>query len=450
MFKSPIINATLGAPEGGTDKQMQAGAVQEADRADSIHQAEPGKSATPGLSLDQTINAALLADPKIRAGLEVINQANADLLTSSLLPNPSLFSDIQLLPLTRAFTPTDQGGPPQMDYQVGLPIDWFLFGKRAAAMASARAGVRISEADYADLIRQRVTEAALAYYDVIEAKALLVLAGQDLESLRRVEEATKKAVDAGGRPVVELNRVRLDVLKSEQTRREAESALIAAKAKLRARLGRKDTDPDFDVSGDLDAALTAQPLPFEQALEAADQNRPDIRSLRLQIEKALRDIKTEETKAYPLVTPAFGYTRQFQKVIGFPDANSWMVSLNMSLPIFDRNQGNIAKARSVQAQNLFNLETGLVELHAEIVQVVRDFQTSYQTATSVSTEQLKLATQVRDSIEKAYVAGGRNLLEVLDAQRNYRETYRLYINSRANYWRFAYKYRSATGNWVIP
>jgi cobalt-zinc-cadmium efflux system outer membrane protein len=127
-----------------------------------------------------------------------------------------------------------------------------------------------------------------------------------------------------------------------------------------------------------------------------------------------------------------------------------MVSLNMSLPIFDRNQGNIAKARSVQAQNLFNLETGLVELHAEIVQVVRDFQTSYQTATSVSTEQLKLATQVRDSIEKAYVAGGRNLLEVLDAQRNYRETYRLYINSRANYWRFAYKYRSATGNWVIP
>ena len=45
-----------------------------------------------------------------------------------------------------------------MDVQVGYPIDWFLFGKRAAAMASARQGVRQSEADYADLVRQRVTD----------------------------------------------------------------------------------------------------------------------------------------------------------------------------------------------------------------------------------------------------------------------------------------------------
>ena len=42
------------------------------------------------MSLDQAIGATLLADPKIRAGLEAIHQANADLLTSSLPPNPTL------------------------------------------------------------------------------------------------------------------------------------------------------------------------------------------------------------------------------------------------------------------------------------------------------------------------------------------------------------------------
>ena len=206
------------------------------------------------MTLDQAINTTLLADPKIRAGLEAINQANANLLTSSLLPNPSYEGDIQLLPLTRPFTVTQQGGPPQMDHQISFPIDWFLFGKRAAAMASAAVGVRVSEADFADLVRIRVTETALAYYDLLEARALVALARQDLENLRRVEAATKKGVEAGGRSPVDLNRIRLDVLRSEQMLRDTETAWIAAKAKLRAKLGRKDADPAFGVAGTLDAA----------------------------------------------------------------------------------------------------------------------------------------------------------------------------------------------------
>jgi len=56
--------------------------------------------------------------------------------------------------------------------------------------------------------------------------------------------------------------------------------------------------------------------------------------------------------------------------------------------------------------------------------------------------------EVRDSITKAYDVGGRPLIDVLDAQRTYRDTYRLYISSRANYWRSVYKYNSAIGKQV--
>src|SRR5262249_9728657 len=107
------------------------------------------------LTFDQIIGATLVADPKIRAGLETIQQANADLWTSSLVPNPTLLADGLLLPLRR-FTPDRTGGPPQTDVLVSYPIDWFLFGKRVAAMASASLGVRQAEFDYADLVRQRV------------------------------------------------------------------------------------------------------------------------------------------------------------------------------------------------------------------------------------------------------------------------------------------------------
>ena len=187
-----------------------------------------------------------MADPKIRAGFEAIHQANADWLTSSLPPNPTLLTDGIFLPLAAPSRRHNPGGPTQMDVQVGYPIDWFLFGKRAAAMASACLGVRQSEADYADLVRQRVTD---------DRDRLLRRGGGQRRcsswpartptNLTRLEAATRKAVDAGGRPVVEFNRVRLDLLKSQQDLREAESALAVAKAKLRAQFGRTDPDPDF-------------------------------------------------------------------------------------------------------------------------------------------------------------------------------------------------------------
>jgi len=46
------------------------------------------------------------------------------------------------------------------------------------------------------LIRTRVRDAAVAYYDVLEAKGLLDMARQDVENLTNLEAANKKAADA--------------------------------------------------------------------------------------------------------------------------------------------------------------------------------------------------------------------------------------------------------------
>jgi cobalt-zinc-cadmium efflux system outer membrane protein len=457
----PLTVTSLPAGPRGRSEGPNASAVaaKPAQAAPSLfpvshQQSEPtAKDAHPlstTLTFDQAVSITLFADPKIRAGLEGITQANADLLTSSLFPNPTFLADGIFIPLQR-WSPDRPGGPPQSDAQLSYPIDWFLFGKRAAAMASATLGVRQSEADYANLIRQRVLSTATGFYDVLEAKSQLELARKDVENLTRLEEATKKAVDAGGRPVVELNRVRLDLLTSQQTLREAEGTLADAKAALRALLGRADRDLAFDVTGDLDAALTVEPPPAEEAYALAEENRPDIQSLLWQVSKADADAEVERRKAFPSITPLAGFTRQYQtQSLNAPDADSVTVSLTATVPLFDRNQGNRNKARSVAVQNRLNLEAGLVDLRAEIEQEVQDFRTAYLNAKAIAQDQLKLAAEVRDSITKAYEAGGRPLIDVLDAERNYRETYRLYITSRANYWRALYKLNAAMGKQVQP
>jgi cobalt-zinc-cadmium efflux system outer membrane protein len=46
---------------------------------------------------------------------------------------------------------------------------------------------------------------------------------------------------------------------------------------------------------------------------------------------------------------------------------------------------------------------------------------------------------------ESYQIGGGRLIDVLDAQRNYRETNRLFITSRANYWRALYRFYASIG-----
>ena len=79
----------------------------------------------------------------------------------------------------------------------------------------------------------------------------------------------------------------------------------------------------------------------------------------------------------------------------------------------------------------------------------QEFRTARANAEAVARDQLQLATQVRDSVNKTYLEGGRSLIDVIDAQRNYRETYRIFITSRANFWRALYRYNSVIGRQVV-
>lgn len=400
---------------------------------------EPRQEARAGLTLDQVISQCLMADPKIRSGVEAIRQASADLTTASLAPNPQLFTDIQLLPLFQNFTPKAQGGPPQQDVQFTFPIDWFVFGKRAAAKAAALQGVRVSEAQYADLVRRRVLEAILAYHDVLEADGLLDVAELDVSELEKVIVASAK------RPPVERTRARLDLLRTQRDLRDAESTQVRAKIRLRALLGDARPGTCLDVVGALDLPEQLFPMTNAQVHAAAVEQRPDIQALHAQIARAQASIVVEKRNARPAVAPTFGYTRQYQSDIGFPDANSWSAAVAMSLPFCNRNQGNRAKAESLLAQSHLDLESALIDLSAEIDSLMQELQTARSDSQAIRSEQVETAARVRDLMKEEYEKGDRPLLDVLDALRDYQELFKASISSRANYWRAYYKLSAAMG-----
>lgn len=415
----------------------------------TVSRVENGPAEARELSLNAAIQLALEADPQIRAGVETVRQAEADVVTADLPPNPSLSAGGSLMPLNRPFTVDRQGGPPQLDIGVAFPVDWFVFGKRAAAVMAAEQGVDVAQAGFSELVRQRIAGTIAAFYDVLEAEAALALAREDFNNLSEVEKITANRVELGGVGTVELDRVRLSIFSSHREARAREVALEGAFSRLRSFLGLTQAIA-LKIDGSLDVPSPIAPIDSRQVLTIAEENRPDIQALKHQINQASANIELAEVSAYPVLTPKVGYTRQFQQqAIGYPDANSWGIGVDMAMPLFDRNQGNIAKARSAKVQAELNLSAQFVNLRAEIDQALKAYENAYQVLNSDDPGQLEAARNVRDKIRSAYELGGKTLMEVLDAQRTYRETYRLYIAGRSNYWHSLYALNAALGKQVL-
>jgi outer membrane protein, heavy metal efflux system len=399
------------------------------------------------LTLEQAMAETLRSDPKLRGAMEAIRQARGDYVTSSLLPNPTVQVNGVFLPI-RPFTATSPGGPPELDVIGTFPIDWYLFGKRAAAMTNAGIGVSVSHADYSDQVRQRLANTASAFYDVLEARAMVKLSREDLANLTRVAASTEEGVKNGGAAPIDSERIQLSVFDAQIDLRTRMATLATTRAQLRAAIGRTQAQ-NFDASGSLEVDKPAPPLSASEAIALAERNRPDIISLRRQIEKARSGVDVERTKARPSVSPSLGYQYQWQDYAGVADAPSYTAQMNVSLPIFDRNQGNIAKAQSVFAQSCYNLQAQLVQTEADVEQAVAEFQTAQSNAVTIGPQQLAKAKSVLDRTMDAYREGGKTLLDVLDAERAYRDTHRNYILAQSAYWHSLHKLNAAVGQQVL-
>jgi cobalt-zinc-cadmium efflux system outer membrane protein len=410
----------------------------------------PTKDRPHALTLAAAIQEGLTFDPRVLAAFEGVKQAEADVRSASQAPNPSLSLSGGLLPFGSSFTPAVPGGPTQLDIELSYPLDWIVFGKRGAAVGSARAGLAQAHAVYEDFVRQRRSEIAAAFVDVLEAVELLELARQDASDLERIQAIAEQRVAVGGAPPVEVDRTAVAVLEARREARRREAALGTARATLAAILGRTGADAEFEAAGDLGVGAPGAPPDLTSLFAAAEKARPDLVARRQAVEKAAADVHLAQRKAWPDLTSRVAYSRQYQESLGFPDASSYGVGLDLALPLFDRNQGGVSKAASGQAQAELELRVAVLALRLEVEQAASEYAVAREAALSEDRAQLEAAQRVRERIQRAYALGGRPLLEVLDAQRVYREAARQSTSGRAALLRAIHRLNATVGQEVVP
>jgi cobalt-zinc-cadmium efflux system outer membrane protein len=438
-------------PAGETDA-VQLVAYQEATPAppasqpDKAEKEEADGQPKQKISLPLAIEMCILHNFRIRAGETKVHQAEAEFITSSLIPNSTLFSDCQLIPLDKRDI-NNQIGPPQWDVLLAIPIDWLLFGKRLAAMEAARLGIDVSSADFADVIRLQVSRTVDAFYEVLMTEAYFKLAVKNLKELEDLEKLTQELAKAKKVGAPELDRIKLAVHEALLERHDRELAYELARARLRPFLGRTAADPDYEVEGKLTVTAMVPPPKLAEAVALAETNRPDLLSARKEIEQAHAMVEHERRKAKPQVTfqPGWSYYDQ-RHITGFRNGSMLDIGIFTSLPITDRNQGNIRKAQAQVAERQYTFLGDRADALAEVEASLASYADAVEHLTQFNTpETLKAAHDLRRSMEAAYRAGDRKLIELLDAHKAYQTRLGRVIEFESDYWRTLNKLNAAVG-----
>lgn len=393
------------------------------------------------LTLDQAVAEALEKNLVLLAERSNIAIAEARVLTARLRPNPvvSVGGDHMDL-LGTGFNDLNAGGP--SEFSLRTDFLWERGGKRRLRTEVAEAARSVAQLQFLNSVRGVVLDVQSAFVDALLARDSLALARENLSSLNQIVEINAARVKAGDLAEVELIRSRLAALQFETSVRQAELKLRAALVRLQTFLGRSKPSPSFDVAGDLSRAKAAPAL--EELRTSARELRPDLRALNRDRERAEAELRSQIAQGKVDYTLGTEYRRQQVAA----KSNSLGVFLNVPLPVFNRNQGEIERARQERQQIHWRVGALEAAIAAEVENAYQQFLTARSLLEAIGGQMVAQARDVREITEFSYKRGEATLLQLLDAQRAFNETMQAYNEARAEYARNLYLLDAVSGKAV--
>ena len=393
------------------------------------------------ISLDDAIQMALAHNHSLLALRTTIEQNQAEETTANLRPNPVILGDSQFLPI---FQPSQFSG----DYldnlaQFDLGVS-YLFErgkKRQHRLQAAKDQTAVTRSQVADSERSLAFSVASQFINVEVAESTLALAIEDLKSFQNTVEIGEARYKAGDIGEGDELKIKLQMLQFQTDVSSAKLARVQGLSDLRQLLGYESIPADYDVAGAFDYQLVKGNLEDFQA--KALQNRPDLRAAQQGVTAANSQHELQKAIGKKDVTAQISYTH-----LGY--SNDVSLFGQIQLPIFDRNQGEIARTgfAITQAQEQAKFTSG--QALTDVRDAYENLRNNDQVVGLYRSGYLDQAQQSRDISEYAYRHGGASLLDFLDAERSYRATQLSYRQALAAYLLAVEQLRQAVGTRSLP
>ncbi len=173
------------------------------------------------------------------------------------------------------------------------------------------------------------------------------------------------------------------------------------------------------------------------------KQRPDFRAAELGVTAANSQILLAKANSKVDVTGTYN----FSHVAG---ENSASIFANFPLPIFDRNQGEIARTKYALAQAEEQKQSASDVVMSDVQNAFEAVRSNDEVVQLYTSGYLQQAKDSRDISEYAYKRGAASLLDYLDAERSYRATQLAYRQSLASYMTAIEQLKQAIGTRNLP
>jgi len=380
-----------------------------------------------------------LNNPTLLAGKLNISELQAEEITAHFRPNP------QLTLLADQIDPFP-GGPAHGPFAYWLPSATVSYlheraHKRELRTEGAKKATAVGVSQQQDLERNLLFSLRGAFVQMLQAKAVLQVAKDNLEYYDHVLKISRDRFDAGDIAQIDLDRLELQRVQYESDLQSADVNLRTAKIQMLTLLNDRTPVEQFDVVGVFDFSDQIEAL--EAYRQMALDTRPDLKAAVQSVEMAQTNYKLAESNGSTDPTFSFDVGRN-------PPIDAYIgVDVSFPLRIFDRNQGEKLRTKiditrnerlrdAAQAQVFSDVDSAYATLNSNVI-LLRPYKRKY----------LAQAVRVRDTILFSYQHGGASLLDFLNAESDYRSVQLNYVNLVGSYLTAAAQLNLAVGKEVM-
>jgi outer membrane protein, heavy metal efflux system len=393
------------------------------------------------IGLDQAIDLALAHNHALKATRTLIFQNQAQEITANLRPNPVFGADSQFIPI---FSPADFSIDDlnlTQQFDVGISYLFERGHKRQRRLQAARDQTAVTRAQITDAERTLAFNVGQQFVSVLLAESTLQFAQQDLKGFQDTVDIAQAQFNSGFISEGDYLKIKLQLLQFQTDVSSARLAKAQALVGLRQQLGYDAVPANYDVIGD----LAYQPLKanLEDLQVKALRERPDFRAALLGVTAAQSQIRLAKANAKVDVNGTYDFTHTSAQ-------NSASIFASFELPIFNRNQGEIARTgyALTQAQESQRLASDTVL--SDVANAYEAVRSNDEVVQLYVSGYLKQAQDSRDISEYAYKRGAASLLDFLDAERSYRATQLAYRQALGSYMTALEQLKEAIGTRNLP
>src|SRR5580693_2024908 len=403
--------------------------------------ADTSKPLPTRVSLDEAIRLALQHNHALLAARTSILQNQAQEITANLRPNPTLSWDTQFFPLFNPGEFNTSYLENQAQFDIGVGYLFERGKKRQHRLQAAKDQTAVTRAQVTDNERQLTFNLSQQFINVLLAQSTLDLAQQDFDSFQKTVDISESRFKAGDMSEGDLLKIKLQLLQFQADVFAARLSKFKALAALRQLLGFESVPDNFDVEGSLDYQPVHGGMDDFKAL--ALRTRPDLQAAQLGVTAARSQESLAEANGKRDLNVSFDYSH-----VGGVSSGTFF--FNMDLPIFDRNQGEIARTRYAITQSQELQNEAAQQVLTDVVDAYEALHSNDQIIQLYRGGFVDQAQKSRDITEYAYRKGAASLLDFLDSERTYRANQLAYRQALASYMTALEQMRQAVGTRNLP